>query len=90
MAPLQVVERLFSEERARSYDDALFVGIDEVVGRKGKASKGNRNVAVTNSAVESITKTAPCPGMANVSRTRALSSKSLRVRIGPPAQRAPP
>lgn len=49
MAPLQVVERLFSEERARSYDDAIFVGIDEVAGRKGKASKGNRNVAVTNS-----------------------------------------
>jgi hypothetical protein len=46
---LQVVERLFSEERARSYDDAIFVGIDEVAGRKGKASKGNRNVAVNNS-----------------------------------------
>jgi hypothetical protein len=54
MAPLQVVERLFSEERARSYDDAIFVGIDEVAGRKGKASKGNRNVAVTNSALESV------------------------------------
>jgi len=52
MAPLQVVERLFSEERVRSYDDAIFVGIDEAAGHKGKASKGNRSVAVTNSTLD--------------------------------------